>query len=43
MSAPLSGLFGQLGVVFRFEARVFGGGFAGLRFEAILLLACFGS
>ncbi len=97
MSAPLSdgggteaeirleAVFGQLGVVFRFEARVFGGGFvvladvladaetgfgvllqnlpivclffhrvalvfeaeflllAGLRFEAILGLACFGS
>ncbi len=85
MSAPLSGVFGQLGGVLRFEARVFGGQFAvladvladaeagfgvllqnlpivdlffhlvalifdadfllfaPLRFEAILLLACFGS
>ncbi len=28
MSAPLSGVFGQLGGVLRFEARVFGGQFA---------------
>ncbi len=28
MSAPLSGVFGQFGVVLRFEARVFGGQFA---------------